>query len=980
LGLAPKPFQVLQYLIENAGTLVSQERLLDALWPDTYVQQEVLRKYILEIRRLLGDPAKSPRYIETHPKLGYRFIARVRDDDGAGSAALWNAGPGFVGRQEALAAIATGLRAARDGQRQVLFVTGEAGIGKTSLVDAFHAAAVAEPGVKFARGQCVEGFGGKESYYAVLEALGLLLRTADARELLDTLATHAPTWLIQFPAIVGPDRAASLRREIIGATRERMLREICESLEVFTAGQVLVLILEDLHLADESTLDLISAIARRRMQARMMLLGTYRPADAMLSGSPLKALKQDLLMHGLCREIALPPFTRQEVDAYLASAFRAGTIADELSGLVHQRSDGNPMFISALVDRLRERGWVAMEHGVWSLKGETDAGRFGAPDSLQQMLEVQLEQLSASEQRLVRAASVSGVRFPVWALAAMLELEEARAEGLCEDLAIRQQFLRAAEPDRLPDGREAAQYEFKHSLYREILYDRLPPAQRRELHLSHAMAAEAAGAGQDPLMAAATAAHFEAGREFGKAIRYLVLNAELAARRHAHADALEALRHASGLLSHLQDRERAVEEVEILERMSDALYAQGEMTLSADMDWRAVELAGDAGLVAARIQAWTRLARALAFQNPEQCVEMCRRAVDAAREYGDGLILARTEMLLACWRIVTDGWEAQDAELAASALRRMRSVSEELPASYEILYAHVQCLGGDYEDACRTAEAGIPKSESEGLAVYLSGHSSLVWALLHLGRWGELRRILASATHTAVRNGNSPWARIFQATTAWLTYQAGDLDASRKMAETLLAAYRPGPAGQVRTMATVTSGYCMLDAGDFAGAESWFRRVCERDKQPRFFLDWYWGIVARVGLALAYAGLGRGADAEREADTALRAALLTPDCGLQAQAWEAKTRAAICLGDQQCAGEFLAKAREVLHGGPVSHVSWRILAGEAEWLRARGRHGDAAIALRTAGEVLRQLAESVDPDDALRAVLLATARRRGIPL
>jgi hypothetical protein len=112
--------------------------------------------------------------------------------------------------------------------------------------------------VSIARGQCVEGFGGKESYYPVLEAFGLFMRGPGGAALIRILAAHAPTWLMQFPYLVGQEQREVLRREILGATRERMLREICEALEFFTADQPLILILEDLQLADESTLDLLS--------------------------------------------------------------------------------------------------------------------------------------------------------------------------------------------------------------------------------------------------------------------------------------------------------------------------------------------------------------------------------------------------------------------------------------------------------------------------------------------------------------------------------------------------------------------------------------------------------------------------------------------------------------------------------------------------------------------------------------------------
>jgi DNA-binding winged helix-turn-helix (wHTH) protein len=84
--MAPKGFDVLAYLVEHAGQVVAQDELLEALWPDTYVNPEVLRKYILEIRRALGDRPDNPEFIETVPKRGYRFIAAaVVDESGADS-------------------------------------------------------------------------------------------------------------------------------------------------------------------------------------------------------------------------------------------------------------------------------------------------------------------------------------------------------------------------------------------------------------------------------------------------------------------------------------------------------------------------------------------------------------------------------------------------------------------------------------------------------------------------------------------------------------------------------------------------------------------------------------------------------------------------------------------------------------------------------------------------------------------------------
>src|SRR5260221_5977766 len=158
----------------------------------------------------------------------------------------------------------------------------------------------------------------------MLESLGQLTKDPDGNPVVQVMAKPAPTWLIQFPSLVKAEQREALQKEILGATRERMVREICEALESLTAQDPLVLVLEDLHWVDPSTLDFISALARRRGPAKLLLLATYRPADVIISGSPLKALKQDLVLHDLGHEISLERLEESDVSEYLAIKFVRG--------------------------------------------------------------------------------------------------------------------------------------------------------------------------------------------------------------------------------------------------------------------------------------------------------------------------------------------------------------------------------------------------------------------------------------------------------------------------------------------------------------------------------------------------------------------------------------------------------------------------------------------------------------------------------
>ncbi|HEV2837407.1 MAG TPA: AAA family ATPase, partial [Pyrinomonadaceae bacterium] len=376
IKLRPKAFAVLNHLIVRSGQLVTKEELLNTVWSETFVGDAVLKVTIRQLRKALNDNSSSPRFIETAHRRGYRFIGqigetgrmRVRDQESTDVGLPQTSGydgAGVVGRDDALSLLQRSLGKMRDGERQIVFVTGEAGIGKTALVDAFAHSFNGDGNVRVARGQCLEQYGTGEAYLPVLEAIGRLCREHD--QVLDVLRAHAPMWLLQLPSVVSRSERESLSREISGATRERMLREMGDALEAITADSPLVLILEDLHWSDYSTLDLISYLANQRQRARLMLIGTYRPVELIVSGHPLKAVKQELLAKQQCDELPLNYLSEEAVGTYLKLRFAENHFPPALGSLIHNRTEGNPLFMVNAVDYLlAEKSIVEREH-VWEL-------------------------------------------------------------------------------------------------------------------------------------------------------------------------------------------------------------------------------------------------------------------------------------------------------------------------------------------------------------------------------------------------------------------------------------------------------------------------------------------------------------------------------------------------------------------------------------------------------------------------------------
>ncbi len=570
IQVTPKAFAVLAYLVEHPGRLVTHEELLEGVWGHSVVEPQAVKKRILDVRNALGDRPKKPLFIETVPRRGYRFIAPVRRHIAPNPSLAPRATQGtLVGRNRALADLSGGLRQATRGERQIVFISGEAGIGKTALAHEFQRQSLAStPSVRMAMGQCVEGYGGKEPYYPMLDALGRLCAGSQENSIVRILAAQAPTWLVQFPALLKREHREMLQREILGTTRERMLREICEALETITGECPLLLVLEDLQWVDPSTVDLISALARRQVPARLMLIGTCRPFDPQSRNHPLKALKQDLLVRRLCHELALAPLTEAEVGEYLAAGASGSSLPQGLSALLHRHSDGNPLFMVAALDHMTKRALISRESGSWQLRVPLTQIDLAVPDDLRRMIEAQLERLAPEEQRVLELASVAGNSFSAAVINSEAAVDPQMFEELCEDLSRRHQIVRWTGTEHFPDGAMSERYEFVHALYRQVLYDRLPAGRRARLHRRIGERLEALHSQRTDEVAPDLAHHFEAAADWPRAVEYLRLDADIATRRFAHPQAQSLLQRALELVRRLPDAQRSAKERELLAKLA----------------------------------------------------------------------------------------------------------------------------------------------------------------------------------------------------------------------------------------------------------------------------------------------------------------------------------------------------------------------------------------------------------------------------
>jgi predicted ATPase len=353
------------------------------------------------------------------------------------------------------------------------------------------------------------------------------------------------------PWLVSSTEFETLQLQVVGATRERMLRELAEALERLTALQPLVLVLEDLHWSDYSTLDMLAMLARRREPARFLLLGTYRPEDMLRQGHPLQTVQHELHIHGHCRTLPLTFLTEAAIATYLIRRFPGLPCAEQLARFVHQRTDGNPLFMVNVVESWLAQGALEERDGQWGLRAPVETLQAGVPESLRQMIEQQLDRLTPKEQMVVEAGSVAGMEFSAAAVAASVDQELVQVEACCAILARRGQLLQAHGERVWPDGTAAGCYRFIHALYQEVVYQRLPAAQRVHLHRCIGERAEEGYGAQACDIAAELAMHFERGRDYHRAVAYLQQAADTAVRRYANAEAAQHLSRGLTLLETL---------------------------------------------------------------------------------------------------------------------------------------------------------------------------------------------------------------------------------------------------------------------------------------------------------------------------------------------------------------------------------------------------------------------------------------------
>jgi tetratricopeptide (TPR) repeat protein len=292
-----------------------------------------------------------------------------------------------------------------------------------------------------------------------------------------------------------------------------------------------------------------------------------------------------------------------------------------------------------------------------------------------------------------------------------------------------------------------------------------------------------------------------------------------------------------------------------------------------------------------------------------------------------------------------------------------------------MIYAHLEVLQGNYSDALRELEAGIPTvNEPTSMMVNFFALSGMTLALLFSGRWGDLMRLVRTGKEIAERNGNAPWLFTFRE--AWLRTVALDFDGARALCDTVTRQATEYPTGQPQTIAKVATAYAQLANRQPADALQTFMHVL--DTIPKFFLHWYWRMNAQLGLSEAWLAAGNVRNARTEADRFLDAASSTSEPNLLALASDVEARVAMAAKDWKRAERHIESALAIVAKFDIPTTGWRVHATRSDLARSVKDDTAAEDHRARAEAVVLALAESFDRDEPLRHAFLSSPRVRRI--
>ena len=793
LPLQPQDAAVLHSLLQQAGRVVRQEALLDAVWPETDVSETGLTNRINRLRQLLGDDPQRPQYIETCHGQGYRFLglplglavgAEETPRIGPPSAAaLGPAGDPFIGRERELATLHAALADAAAGQGRIVLLAGEPGIGKTRLAQEL-AAHARQRGALVLVGRCYEG---TPPFWPWVQMIRTHVMECDPVLLRQEMGLGAADIAQVVPEVRErlPDLTAAPGVESEQA-RFRLFDSVTMFFKAAARRQVQVLIVDDLQWADIPSLLLLQFVAREIGEARVLVLGTHWDLALPRGHALLQTLGEVVRVPG-SQTLSLRGLSEPEVARFLE---RSGLHPFEpLVTAVYQATEGNPFFMTEVVRLLAHEEYQA------AIRSPQSA--IAIPQGVRAAVERRLQALSAECQQVLTLAAVMGREVDVAVL-------EAAGAMLCPALTgerlleVLEEAVAARIIAEVPQA--VGRYIFTHALIRETLYAELSTARRVRLHRQIGEVLErlygttpephpSTSAGQ---ALAELAYHFfqaaHGGSDVDKAVSYATQAGERAMAMLAYEAAASQYERALRALSFHTSLDEW-QAGELLLALGEAHRKAGDVMQAREVFLRAAELARQLHARAAASPAAMLLARAavgfggdwwgrFGFCDP-RLVELLESALDAL-EASDSVVRVRVMSQLAMALAILHHQErgvvlSQQAVEMARRLKDHTALAVALHSRHWLLWAR-----GSLEERLAVATEIVRLADAGGdRELVFQGH---VWRLIDLLESGEMTVLdeeLAAFTQLTVvlrQPFYQWWVAVFQAMRASLAGRFGDAE------------------------------------------------------------------------------------------------------------------------------------------------------------------------------------------------------------
>jgi len=928
--------------------------------------------------------------------------------------------PLFVGREAESRALLEKLDKALDGEGQLVFITGEPGSGKTSLMQelAVRAQQVHEELV-VAVGHCNAQTGSGDPYLPIRELIDLLTGDVQARRearamqredalrlwqllpaALKALVTESPELigtLVNGPALlsrVTPSGVAAAEaeglRELVGRKQREgdrgnvqqavLLDQFAQFINAVSRRRPLLLMFEDIHWADAGTIAMLCHLCERIGGYRIMLAASYRPADLVgpngTSPHPLEAARHRLRQKYGDFEVRVGEKDGREfIDALVDTS--ANDFDEDFREAMFRQTKGHPLFAVELMRDLRERGMlVEGEDGVETVAQAIDWDAL--PARVEAMIAERIGRLPDSLKRVLTLGAVQGEDLTAEVIAKIEGMDEREIIRLLSDEADKKHQLVRALDTRRSGSQRLSVYRFRHILFQKYLYQSLDRVERSYLHEETGATLESLLGDKAEDASVQLARHFEHAGLLAKASFYLSISGDKARRAYASQEAMAYYNDA--IASHRQSDEAATGERN--EQLMRTFEGRGRVSMSLTRFDDAIadfgemrRLAHDAGDVHNEAEALCQLAYCHFLKMDDDQIPVmeafAQEALDLTKDTGDQNILSRGLTTLG----IVHETRGQLPE-AIEKLERSTDICRR-EGYHHALVQNLFHLGqqaywqGDFAKAKRIGEEGVDVSAE----IRDSFQEHFNRAVVCLSTWGagryrEAFALVASGIEKARAIENRFIEGRLCNSLGWFHRDLGDFYGAIELHENGLALAKAAGVLNVEVSALIDLGHDYFALGQLDRARSLIEPTLERvDKEGIGSHRWRWMVRLLNMLAEVHFAAGRFEDAQRICDQAMERANETSSAKYIVAGHALEARLAQQHGDVAAAGECWKRAHARAESLASPTIGFPVASRLSAWCTDNGEESRAAELAARAESDVEAIADDID-NETLKRIFL----------